>query len=323
VIVGAGPAGLTAGIYAARRKLKTLVVSMDVGGQASLTNEVENYPGFDFTTGFDLMNKFKGQAEKWGVEFLINEVEKIEKKGSLFIVKTNNQQYTAQAVLLAFGLSPRKLGVKGENKFKGRGVSYCATCDGPLFKNKIVGVVGGGNSGFETSEYMSKIAKEVYLIHISDEFTAVPYLIDRVKKIKNIKFYCCSAVKEIKGQKLVSSVVLSNVKDMGQIEELKLDGVFVEIGYEAKTQWLKGLVKLNREGEIKIGRDCETSLLGVFAAGDCSDISYKQIVISAGEGAKAALQVYKYIVQHNRKNAGLDWGKCELVGTTKTKKFKV
>ncbi|HLD28580.1 MAG TPA: thioredoxin-disulfide reductase [Patescibacteria group bacterium] len=323
MIVGAGPAGLTAGIYAARRKLKTLVVSMDVGGQASLTNEVENYPGFDFTTGFDLMNKFKGQAEKWGVEFLINEVEKIEKKGSLFIVKTNNQQYTAQAVLLAFGLSPRKLGVKGENKFKGRGVSYCATCDGPLFKNKIVGVVGGGNSGFETSEYMSKIAKEVYLIHISDEFTAVPYLIDRVKKIKNIKFYCCSAVKEIKGQKLVSSVVLSNVKDMGQIEELKLDGVFVEIGYEAKTQWLKGLVKLNREGEIKIGRDCETSLLGVFAAGDCSDISYKQIVISAGEGAKAALQVYKYIVQHNRKNAGLDWGKCELVGTTKTKKFKV
>lgn len=321
IIVGAGPAGLTASIYATRRLLKTLIISMDVGGQVALTGEVENYPGFELITGFELSEKFKKQAEKWGAEFAFDEVVKVEKKDG-FTVKTKKEKYKAKAIIFSFGLTPRKLNVPGEEEFKGKGVTYCATCDGPLYKNKTIAIVGGGNSAMEAAVYLSTLAKKVYLIHRSDEFQSAAHLLDRSRKLKNIEFYCHTQIKEIKGDKKVTSAIITNTKNKTE-EELKLDGVFIEIGYESKSQWLKGLVKLNQKGEIITNRDAETSEPGIFAAGDCSDAHYKQIVISSGEGAKASLQAYKYIVENGGGKAAPDWGKCELVGTDKTVKIKL
>ncbi|NCN07747.1 thioredoxin-disulfide reductase [Candidatus Falkowbacteria bacterium] len=323
LIVGAGPAGLTAAIYATRRKLKTLIVSMTIGGQMAQTNEIENYPGIDFSDGLSLSDNMKKQAEKYGTEFAFEEVLNIRKKNDLFIVHTNNNDYEAKSVLLAFGLTPRKLGVTGEQEFSGRGVTYCATCDGPLFKNKTVAVVGGGNSAIEAAEYLSKLAKKVYVINRTDQFRATPILLDKARGQKNIEFYCFTAITEIKGDGVVKSIEIASLQNETKKEEIILDGVFIEIGYQAKTEWLKGTVDLNKRGEIITDRDCVTSTEGIFAAGDCTDTQYKQIVISAGEGAKAALQIYKYIVGREGKVAIPDWGVCELVGTDKTANIKI
>jgi thioredoxin reductase len=205
------------------------------------------------------------------------------------------------------------LGVPGEAELKGRGVTYCAICDGPLYKGKVVAVVGAGNSALESAEYMSKLAKQVYLMSNSDKFTADPILMKEVQKISNIELTCFSQIKEIKGSGKVESIVLADTRDEEQTKEIKLDGVFVEAGHQAKTDWLKGTVDLNDKGEIETNRDCETSEPGIFAAGDCSDTSYKQIVIAAGEGAKAALQAYKYVAAKSGGYMKPDWGKCKTV----------
>ena len=310
VIVGGGAAGLTAAIYTSRRALKTLIISKDIGGQAALTNEIENYPGVGLIDGFDLMNRFLEDAKKFGAEFKSGEVKAIEKKGEGdFLVKTTVGDFKAAAVILAFGLTPRDLGVPGEEEFKGKGVSSCATCDGPLYKGKVVAVVGGGNSALDAAEYLSRIAKKVYLIHRRDQFRGDEILVERVKSKDNIELVLNSKVKEIKGEERVKSIVVIDANDESKEREIEVDGVFVEIGHMAKTKWLGDLVEYDERGQIKTNKNCETKTPGIFAAGDVTDTEYKQIIISGGEGAKAALQAYKYLQQTKGiKGAGIDWG---------------
>lgn len=313
IIIGAGPAGLTAGIYGARRQMKTLIIAKSLGGQAALASEIENWPGIKMISGFELMNNFKEQTDKLGVEYNFNEVVKIEKIEKGFLIKTNKEELETKAVILAFGLTPRDLEVEGEEKFKGRGVSYCAICDGPFYKQKTVAVVGSGNSALEAAEYLSKLAEKVYLINNNDKFSVEPYLMDEINKISNVETYCYSQIVEIKGDNKVSGISLKDTRNGEDIKELALDGVFVEIGHQAKTGWLKDTLDLNEKGEIIINSLNESSMRGIFAAGDCTNTSYKQIIIAAGEGAKAALQAYKYVVTQTGANVIPDWGKCKTV----------
>lgn len=309
IIVGGGPAGLTAALYASRRQLNTLVVAKSFGGQMALSHQIENYPGFDSISGFELAEKLKNQAAKWGAAFDSNEVKEIIREKNGFSLKTNKDRYLARAVVLAFGLTPRDLEVPGEEKLKGRGVSYCATCDGPFFRNKIVGVAGGGNSALEAAEYLSRMAKEVYLIHFEENLKAEASLLKQVRQLPNVKFFCCAAVQEIKGDKKLTGVTLKSVKPDNRTHELSLDGLFVEIGYQAKTAWLKNFLQLNPQGEIFTDKNGQTSVPGIFAAGDCSDVNYKQVVIAAGDGAKAALQAYRYLNDQTGRSKIPDWGK--------------
>jgi thioredoxin reductase (NADPH) len=301
IIIGGGPAGLAAALYSARRALKTLLITKDVGGQANLAYRVENYPGFKRISGIKLMQKFYKQALQAGAEIVFGEVVKIKEKKGNYLVKTRKKTYEAKTLILAFGKIPRNLNVPGEKKFEGKGVSYCAICDMPLFKNKVVAVVGGGNSALDAALYGSKIAKKVYLIHRRKGFRAFEYLAEKLRKKKNVELILNSIVKEIRGKKLVKSVLIQNVLTKKK-REISVDGVFVEIGYEAKTDFVRNFVKLDKKNQIVINQRCETFYPnskkirpGVFAAGDVTHLPFKQIVISAGEGAKAALQAYAYI----------------------------
>ncbi|MEK9129871.1 MAG: FAD-dependent oxidoreductase, partial [Patescibacteria group bacterium] len=212
IIIGAGAAGMTSAIYANRRMLKTLIISKDLGGQASLASEVENYPGIDeAVSGFEIMQRFNRQAKKFGAEFIFDEVEEIQKENDFFRVKTNTESYQTKSIILAFGLTPRDLNVLGEEKFKGRGVSYCATCDALFYRDKIVSVVGGGNAALDASLLLSKIAKKVYLIHRRDEFRGDEILIQKIKNTQNIELVLNSTIKEIKGDKFVESIFVENI----------------------------------------------------------------------------------------------------------------
>lgn len=293
VVVGAGPAGLAAAIYTTRRALKTLVISKDLGGQAALTNNIENYPGFKLVAGQDLMQKFFEQASATGTEFDFTEVESLNKEGDLFVLTTaKDNTIQSKAVILAFGLTPRNLNVPGEKEFGGKGVAYCATCDGPLYKGKTVAVIGGGNSALDAAEFLSKIANKVYLLNRKDVFRGEEILLKKVQASDNIELIYNAESKEIVGDTKVNKLIYTQD---GADKEILIDGIFVEIGHLAKTDWTAALVELNERKEIKISRDCETKTPGLFAAGDITDISYKQAVISAGEGSKAALQAYKFL----------------------------
>ncbi len=308
IIIGAGAAGLTAGIYTSRRALKTLLISKDVGGQAALTTEIENYPGVGLVDGFDLMNRFLADAKKFGAVLKSEEAKKIEQMDNDFILTTNSNQYKAAAIILAFGLTPRDLGAPGEEELKGKGVSYCATCDGPLFKGKDVAVIGGGNSALDAAEYISRIAKQVYLIHRRDQFRGDEILVERVKNIDNIKILFNTNIAKIIGQQKLEAIELIDNNNQ-PIKTLAVDGLFVEIGHVAKTDWVGNLIDYDDHKQIKVNRHCETKTPGIFAAGDVTDIAYKQIIISGGEGAKAALQAYKYLQQTKGiKGVNIDWG---------------
>lgn len=306
-IVGGGAAGMTAAIYAARKALKTVLISLDIGGQSNMASHVENYPGFDLIKGPELMKRFFEKVIKLGVEFVIGEVKEIEKNNDIFVLKlSDGKNIEAKAIILAFGKIPRKLGVPGEQEFFGRGVSTCVTCDGPLYKGKIVAVVGGGNSAVEGALELSNIAKKVYLIHRRDAFVADETTLAKLKEKNNVELVLNSIVKEIKGKNRskVESIIVENVKTNKE-REIKVDGVFIEIGFESKTEWLKGIVELDEKGQIKIDKLCRTSQPGIFAAGDCTDMPFKQIVISAGQGAIAALQAYQWLTKG--KGALVDW----------------
>ena len=294
IIIGAGAAGLTAAIYGSRRELKTLVLSMNLGGQAAMAWEIENYPGTETKSGVGLMKIFADQAKKFGAEIVYDKVEKIEKAGNIFRVKSSKDSFVAKAVILALGKTPRKLNVPGEGKYHNKGVVYCATCDSPLFKDKIVAVVGGGNSAFDAAILLTKIAKKVYLIHRREEFRAEEYRIEKLKKAKNAEMILNAEIKTLKGKDFLQSVIVLNNKT-NQETELKIQGLFVEIGYEVDPTLFKNLVDIDEIYQIKTKICGETSTPGIFAAGDVSDVPYKQIVISAGAGAKAALCAYDYI----------------------------
>lgn len=306
IIIGGGPAGLTAGLYASRRTLKTLILTKDLGGQAAISYDVENYPGLDLIDGFSLMQKFATSAQKFGAEIRYGEIKKIEAEKKEFIVGTDQAKFKTKALILAFGLLPKDLDIPGEQKFKGRGVSYCATCDGPLYKNKTVAVIGGGNSALDAAEYLAKLAAKLYLIHRRDQFSGEGLVLERLKQNPKIELVSSSEILEIKGNDFVQSIVIKN-NGHSETKEIKVDGVFVEIGYTPKTDFIKDLVKLNEKGEIITDKDANTSHPGIFACGDVTDSSYKQIIISAGEGAKAALQAYKYLALQKDGKILPDW----------------
>ncbi len=307
IIIGAGPAGLTAAIYTSRRNLKTIVLTKDLGGQVIKTPYIENYPGFKKIEGFKLIKNMEEQVKDLGVEIKYEEVVKIIPKEKTFVVETRERKYESRTVILAFGKTPRSLNVPGEKEFSGKGISYCATCDAPLFRDKIVAVIGGGNSALDATLLLSSLAKKVYLVHRRDEFRAFESLVEEAKRKKNVEFVLSHVVEEFKGDDILRSMILKNVKT-GERKEIKVDGVFIEIGSEVKTDFIKGLVKLDKNNHIIVNNNCETSRPGIFAAGDVTNIPFKQIVVAAGEGAKAGLNAYNYL--HGIKaEIIIDWAK--------------
>jgi thioredoxin reductase (NADPH) len=301
IILGGACAGLTAGLYTGRRALKTLILTKDIGGQAAITHEIENYPGTGKINGFDLMTNFRKQAEESGAEIKIGEATALEIKKGKFLVQSSIGEFELASVILAFGLEHRKLGVPGEKEFIGKGVTYCATCDGPLFKGKTVAIVGGGNSAFDAAEYLSGLCKKVYLIHRSDKFRAEQVLIDIVKSKSNVEIITKAEIAEIVGKERVEKAILRN----GEV--LKLDGVFIEIGYQPKTDFIKDLVKLDSIGQVIIDKEGKTNVPGIFGAGDVTDTVFKQVIISAGEGAKAALSAARYLQSKQGLELKPDW----------------
>lgn len=311
IVVGGGPSGLTAALFSARRTLKTLVLSKDLGGQMAATSDIENYPGFEtVVNGFELATKMKKQAEKFGTEFKLATVIKIEKtaENHFKVFYNNNESVEGHSVILAFGLTPRNLDVPGEKEFQGRGVTYCANCDGPLCKNKIAAVVGGGNSALDAADYLSRIASKTYLIHRRDKFRGEEVLVNEILRNNKIEIIYDSVVTEIKGNRLVEKIVVKNIKN-NTIKEVAVNSVFVEIGRIAFTDFLIGLVDLNEKKEIVVDANGATSCPGVFSCGDVSSVHIKQIAVATGEGVKAALSAYTYLLrQRGQAIAGTDWG---------------
>lgn len=309
IIVGGGAAGLSAGIYACRRKMNTLIITKDIGGQALLAKEVENYPGVERVSGMELIQRIYEQALGFGAQIVQDEVTSVEKVGEgRFIVKALKGEYVSRSIIIAAGKLPKDLKVPGEERFKGSGVSYCATCDAPLFKNKRVVVVGDGNFALDAALLLSKYAKEVSLVTRKNLLTGDKDLAEMVSSTPNIKVFYETTVKEVKGTFKVESVV---VETSGKgLYELPVDGVFVEMGYEVNIEPFKKVVAFDERKQIVVNNRNETSTPGVFACGDITNTPYKQLVISAAEGAKAALSAYEYVQRLSGKHAvTIDWHK--------------
>jgi len=297
IIIGAGPAGVTAGIYSARQKLKTLLLTKDFGGQmARKAVSIENYPGFKEISGFDLIERFKQHLKNYQVKIKKEEVGGIEKKGNVFCVITEKgRKYYSKTVIVCSGADPRPLEVPGEKEFLGKGVSYCSACDGPLFKEKDVAVIGGGNAGFEAALALTSFAKKIYILEFAEKVKAEEILQQRVRKTKKVKIITNAQLKEIKGNKFVEEIVYID-RVLNKEKVLKVQGVFVEIGNNPATGFLKKLVDFSERDEIVIDPVTNmTKTPGLFAAGDVSNVKWKQIIVACGEGAKAALSAYHYL----------------------------
>jgi thioredoxin-disulfide reductase len=295
IIIGAGPAGLTAAIYATRREMKTLIIGRELGGQVVWAGEIENYPGFKNISNFEFIEKFRDQAVSLGAELKEAEVQKIEKKeDGTFLVITGKEEFITKTVILALGLSPRRLAVPGEIAFNGHGVSYCANCDGPLYRGKEVAVIGGGNSAFDAAEVLSKIASKVYLIHRNSEFKAFDVLVQEVKNRENIEIVTDVTIKEIIGDKGVQGLIY--VDKNNNEKTLEISGVFVEVGRIANTDLVEDYVDRDEKMQLLVNNRAETKTPGLFAAGDVTNASeYKQITIATGQATIAALAAYQYI----------------------------
>ncbi|MFH1823073.1 MAG: FAD-dependent oxidoreductase [Patescibacteria group bacterium] len=295
IIVGAGPTGMAAAIYAARRMMKALVISKNIGGQVIWASDIKNYPGIEFVGGVDLINKMSRQVKDLGVDIKTDEVKKISKNddGS-FLVEAGKDSYSVKTIIIAMGLSPKQLDLDRENELTGRGISYCANCDGPLFKGKNVAVAGGGNAALDAAEVMSKIASKVYLIYRKPQLKAFGSLISAVKDKSNVEIILSSEISQIIGEeKLEKLKIISNVSQKSR--ELDVDGLFVEIGHEPKTDIVANLVERDTLGQVVVDLSGKTSCDGVFAAGDVTQSEFKQIIIGCGQGAVAALSAYKYL----------------------------
>ena len=297
-IIGSGPAGYTAGIYAARANLEpVLFEGLESGGQLMLTTDVENYPGFvDGIMGPELMQVFKQQAERFGTVIKTEFIDSIEKTDEGFKLKSSKEEYVFDTVILSPGASARWLGVKGEKELQGYGVSACATCDGFFFKEKTVAVVGGGDSAMEEALFLTKFATKVIVIHRRDEFRASQIMQNRVLNHDQIEVMWNKTVEEIKGDGAVSSVVLKDTQDEST-EEVNLDGVFVAIGHDPNVKFLDGLIELDEKGYIKTGFSTatSTSVDGIFAAGDVADSVYRQAITAAGSGCQAAIDAERWL----------------------------
>ncbi|MFC1789553.1 NAD(P)/FAD-dependent oxidoreductase [Patescibacteria group bacterium] len=297
IIIGGGPAGITAGIYASRQNIKTLLITKSFGGQmARKTVDIENYPGFEKISGTEIISRFEKQLRGQNIEILIDEVGSLKKKGDEFFVSTKGKkQFNSKTVIVATGADPRPLEVKGEKEFIGRGVSYCTLCDGPVFAGKNVAVIGGGNSALEAAIFISGYAKKVYILERGSHAKGDKIIHDKVLKMENIEIIVNVGLKEIRGKKLVDSLIYEDTKTKEE-KILEIEGIFVEIGLQPATSFLKGQVNFNKKDEIIVDlKTSQTNVSGLFTAGDVDDIPYKQIIIAAGEGAKAALSVYNYL----------------------------
>ncbi len=295
MIIGGGPAGLAASVYAARKQLKTLLISGDIGGQINTTLGIENYLGYQFIEGPELISKFETQVSQFPIDQKIgdkvSQLKKIE--GGFEAVMEADDRYQGKAVIFATGKRPRKLNVPGETELTGRGVSYCAICDGPVFTGQKVVVVGGGNSALEAVLDMVKIAEHVDLVSLTP-LTADSILTNQLADAKNLAIFTEYQAQEIKGQDFVEGVRIKDLKS-GEEKLLDVTGVFIEIGLVPNSDAIKGLVELNKWGEVPVAPNNETTVPGLYAAGDVTDVPEKQIIVAAGEGAKAALQAHRYL----------------------------
>jgi len=296
IIVGAGPAGMTAALYAARKGLRALVISKDIGGQANWSSSVENYMGFKDISGSELMQRFEAQMKAQNLRYEECEVTRIEPvEGGFKIQCRDGGEHRARSVIVATGKKPRTLGVPGEVEFRGKGVSYCATCDGPLFRDARVAVVGGGNAGLQAAYDLLAIGAEVHLV-TAEEITADQAVREKVLGQPKLKVHEHHTVKAIRGDQMVQGLVLA-AQD-GRETDLPLEGVFIEVGLVPSTGLLGEEIRRNQEGEIEVDCVCQTNQPGLYAAGDVSTACGEQIVIAAGEGAKAALGAAEYLAYH-------------------------
>ena len=293
IIIGGGPAGLTAGIYAQRARLKTLLLEKEmVGGQIAVSDVIENYPGFPSISGAELMEKFEQQARGLGLEIKLTDVIAVQKKGEEKIVKTSDGDLITRTVIVATGAKPRRLGIPGEKELTGKGVSYCATCDGPFFKGQKVLVVGGGDTAVKEAVYLSRIANKVYIAHRRDQLRAEKIIQEKAMSTPNIEILWSHILKEIRGKTGVEKVVLQNLKD-NTVKELDVEGVFVFVGINPTTDFVD--VEKDKQGFIKTDQDMRTSVKGIFAAGDCRTTALKQVSTAVGDGAIAAFVAERYI----------------------------
>ena len=298
IIIGGGPAGLTAGLYTSRAGLRTLLVErLMPGGLAATTDMVENYPGFpEGIAGPELMQRFEEQAVRFGLEIRMAQVQAISVRGRDRVVSVGDEELVAGALIIASGSSPRKLGVPGEEAFRGRGVSYCATCDGPLYRDAVLAMVGGGDSAVKEGIFLTKFARKVYLIHRRNQLRASGVTRDRALSNEKIEFVWDSVVEEIVGDRMVSGVRIRNVKTREQ-STLPVDGVFIFVGTEPNTDFVKGILKLDEKGAIVTNQDTQTLVPGIFAAGDVQESFAQQIAVAVGHGAQAAMMVEHYLAE--------------------------
>ena len=302
IIIGSGPAGYTAGIYASRAKLKTLIISGSLpGGQLMTTSEVENYPGFpNGIFGPELMMNMRQQAERFGTTIVDDEVVKVDFKQRPFTVRSHSELYRAESVLICTGATPRKLGIPTEQQFAGRGVSYCATCDGPFFKGEDIAVVGGGDTAIEEATFLTKFGKSVKIVHRRDSLRASKILQEKAFENPKIKFLWNSVVSDIKGNKKITGLTVKDINSEKE-ESYSVGGLFVAIGHEPNTSIFRGQLEMDDKGYLILKNQTRTSVEGVFAAGDVHDFRYRQAVTAAGFGCMAALDVEKWITDKRHK----------------------
>jgi alkyl hydroperoxide reductase subunit F len=295
IIVGGGPAGMSASVYAARKRLNTLLITSDIGGQVNWTSGVENYLGYQFIEGADLIGKFQKQVNQFPIDqkigVKVSQIKKID--GGFEVISESGEKFQGKVAVLASGKRPRLLNVEGEKELTGRGVTYCATCDGPVFAGRKVAVIGGGNSAIEAALDMVKVAEHVDMVSVTP-LTGDPIMIEKLADAKNLTIYTNYQTEKILGQGLTEGIIIKEIKT-GKTQQLDDTGIFIEIGLEPNSDMVKDLLKLNEYGEVPINLSCETEIPGFFAAGDVTIVPEKQIVIAAGEGAKAALQAHRYL----------------------------
>jgi len=296
IIIGAGPAGITASVYAARKRMNILVIAGDIGGQAAWSGDIENYTGYQFVTGPDLAAKFEEHMRRYRIEVKESEfAREVKRSGNIVTVKSDKGEYQARSAIIASGKRSRELNVPGEKEFKNKGLTYCATCDGPLFSGKDVAVIGGGNSALDAALQLINIASKVYIVNTAAGLTGDEVMQEKIRNAGNVSIFNKTSVTGIFGEKMVSSLEIAS---QGQSRRLAVQGIFVEIGLIPNSECASGVEK-NERGEIKVNSRNETSVEGIFAAGDVTDVPEKQIIIAAGEGAKAALSAFRYLAQHN------------------------
>jgi alkyl hydroperoxide reductase subunit F len=292
IIIGAGPAGITAAVYAARKKMDILVITKDIGGQASWSGDIQNYTGYQFISGPELALKFEEHMRKFDFEIKENEeVNEISSRKENLFIKTDKDNYQTKTVIVASGKRSRELGVPGEQEFKNKGLTYCATCDGPLFTERDVAVIGGGNSALDAALQLIKIANRIYIINFTDNLTGDAIMQDKARADKKVSIFNNSRVKEILGDAFVQAIKIEEDKEE---KTLDVQGIFVEIGLIPNSDFAVDLEK-NERKEIVVNQRNETNIPGVFAAGDVTNVPEKQIIIAAGEGAKAVLSAFRYL----------------------------